>query len=1173
MMPLNILDAKATLNMNLKGIKLIEASAGTGKTYAIGNLYLRMLFEGYLVHQILVVTFTNAATEELRGRIRLRIYEALMQLEQTNSADEFLDLWADSVQDQASEKTKLINQLKLALNSMDEAAIYTIHGFCQRVLTEHAFNSRQAFDIEMITDDDQIWQAAIKDWWRIQAYAMTSTDLLLFSQSLSGLDELMSLQRPLRKPRVKLVPEPADSLGQIFEQWHQLEKNCAELAALWQQDKPVLETALYSDALMRRKKIYKLPNLPQLIADLDAYFESDQLLNIADTLVAVGISSLQGQLKKAKQEPKFEHEFFSLADSIVMQAKHLSQQCRLRILVDADAYAKTRVHAVKQQAGQLSFDDQLILLEQALADNDELGIQIYDKFPVAMIDEFQDTDGIQYDIFKHIYHDREDACLMMIGDPKQAIYSFRGGDIFTYIEAKNDASEHYTLDTNWRSTPELIDALNQLFQHRSEAFIYEDIPFLPVHAAAKEHRSLAQNGEPVAAISLWHISLSSKGKALSKAAANLLMHAHTANEIAGLLQTGEQADFKLDGENVKPSDIAVLVRDRVEAAGLKEALSLRGISAVSSGHDKVFKSEEAQGLKVLLTAIIECKDTGLLRGAMASGLLNYSYQHIYQTCHDEKQWLRWLDHFQCLHVTWLTKGFMPMFQMMLRLLDIGQCLAIQNDAARRLTNLLHLGELIQQASQSMSGMDALLHWFDLELETDTTEAEMRLEHDGDLVRIVTIHSSKGLEYPIVFLPYLWSCKPRQAGKGLLAFFDEKAHQHCLAIEASEAELMQAEKERLAEDIRLAYVALTRACVKVYMAWGQAGNAEKTAMGWLLHSQQAAADLDHCSINAFAPSMDMHQDLLELSQSANIEVIEIDEALPDVHSLIALESSIPVCKASVFKGEISTDWRISSFSNMTHDVHQSLSMLDRVSSDDAIFQFPAGSQVGLFLHALLEQLNFQGDIPLAVADFIEKEAARYGLDQICSKTLKGWMFDVLHTPLNKAGLKLVDIHANKRLNELEFDFSVAKVDINLLNNTLDEAAGQDLQRLQLSQFRGFINGIIDLVFEYDGCYYLADYKSNLLGFSLSAYTPEKLRQAVFDRRYDLQCFIYSLALHRYLKNRIADYDYNRHFGGAYYLFLRGMRAESGPAYGVYFERPSLEFIEKLDDEIFNGQVNV
>jgi len=307
-----------------------------------------------------------------------------------------------------------------------------------------------------------------------------------------------------------------------------------------------------------------------------------------------------------------------------------------------------------------------------------------------------------------------------------------------------------------------------------------------------------------------------------------------------------------------------------------------------------------------------------------------------------------------------------------------------------------------------------------------------------------------------------------------------------------------------------------------------------------------------------------------AKSSNIEIIPLS-ADSEMTVFDQDDEVEEACIVTQFTGSIATDWRISSFSSMTRDVHQVFSHSEQVRSDDPVFNFPAGSQTGLFLHSLFENLDFQKDISDAVRQFTESQAARYGLDADLVSVIDAWVGDVLDTPLEEAGVSLGQIPLARRLNELEFDFSVAGIDVSLLNQTLETVAGQPLQPLVMDDFRGYITGIIDLVFEANGRFYLVDYKSNHLGFSLDQYTPEKLARAVNDRRYNLQYLIYSLALHRYLKLRLPDYDYETHFGGVYYLFLRGMRSAYGDSYGVYYVKPDKTLIEVLDQQVFGVAV--
>ncbi len=1162
------LDDRVLLAMDLAGFKLVEASAGTGKTYTIANLYLRLVTAGYKVGELLVVTFTKAATEELRGRIRLRLHDALAALAGATLSDPFLAAWRATLGDDGE---PVEQRLKLAISSMDEAAIYTIHGFCQRVLTEHAFNSGQSFDVEMISDDDDIWDGAVKDWWRAFAYPLDAAGAELLTAALGSVNRLIARQRGLRKPGVELRPRPDATTGELLAAWRDHRTTVwQQLVAEWQSDRETIAEALQSEHLKRQKNVYKLVNLDGVLAEVAAALEGDPPLSPPTALNALRASELQAHLRKGKEEPRFDRKFFRLLDDYITPLTGLRQRFMVAALAEAHEAAAEQVAAHKQAAGLLSFDDQLCCLRQALADNPALGKAIHARFPLAMIDEFQDTDAVQYAIFRAIYHGRDSGGLIMIGDPKQAIYAFRGGDIFAYIRAAEDAESRFTLTTNWRSTPGLIDAVNTLFSRRKEgAFIYREIPFTPVAAANRAHRMLVEDGVAVTPMTIWSIANDNPKKARPKKDASPLVVARTADEIARLLRAGKEGRAKLGEQAVRPADIAVLVRTHDEADAVKEALRRRGVAAVANSGAQVFASDEAEGLLALLEAVVDCRNQQALRRALASSLFSLPYAEMHRRIHDEQQWLAWGDHFRALNALWASRGFMAMFQQMQRLLQLGEQIARRPDGDRRLTNLLHLGELLQQASQSVVGMDALLHWFTAQRDQKSSEAELRLENDDDLVRIVTIHGSKGLEYPIVFLPFMWSCRPRDPKKvALLPLYDEAARRHVLHADPAPADTILAEKERLAEDVRLAYVALTRACAKLYLAWGDAGNAAKTALGWLLHHAQAPEDLNAALPAAITQATDVAQDLAALAACRNIAVAPLTAA--EERAIGGSSDGVAELSPAPFTASIATDWRISSFSSMTRDVHQPVTGGARTVSDDPLFNLPAGSQMGLLLHALLEEIDFQRQDDAAARRFVRQHAARYGLNPDLAPTVAAWVADVLAVHLDGAGIALRQLSGGQRLRELAFDFSVARIDVGGLNRALEAAAGRPLQPLTMHDCRGLVTGIIDLVFAVDGRFYLADYKSNHLGYALANYAPAMLEQAMVDRRYDLQYLIYTLALHRYLGLRLPDYDYDTHFGGVYYLFLRGMRSAHGSRFGVYFTKPERALIERLDGELFGAE---
>jgi len=1180
------LDPKLTLELPLNGVKLIEASAGTGKTYTITNLYLRHIFEGRSPAEILVVTFTNAATEELRGRIRSRIHDTLQLFTQPRPCeDEFLtSLMKHRQLLDHDHQERQLKHLQLALRCMDEAAIFTIHGFCQRALTDHSLSSGQAFDTVLLNDDLSLWEDALKDWWREQSYTLDRTDWHLFQSCLGGLSSLMKTQSHLRGGyQPKILPEISNTLTAQFEAWRLLEGELKMLAIGWQHSKNrILDVLQHSKALSRGKKLpYHQDNLPGYFDIWDRYFESDQLLVVPDSLYYLGSSSLVTNSTNAKRgtDPELETDFFELAQQVFDKIDQVKTRFRVCAITEASHFAHQRVASIKQQTRSMAFQDQLSLLYEALQGPSAkaLGEQLRGRFPVAMIDEFQDTDAIQFGIFKSIYFEQEITSLTMIGDPKQAIYSFRGGDIYTYIKAKQESSvSHYSLLTNWRSEVRLVEAVNHIFRHRSAPFIYaESIPYLTVAPAlAKPAAPLMIDGVAVKPLTIWSIPQNQEQKNLTKKQAYDLVNSATVNEISRLLEGGREGRVILGEKPLVRGDIAILVRTGMEGSNLRTALADRNIRAVTIGRDKVFDSEEAEGLYTLLLAVNHFSDRRLLRASLASSLLNLNYRQIAEISENETAWQNWCENIRELHLVWLKKGFIAMFQQLLQQLQIGESLAVSGNAERSLTNLLHLGELCQQQSQFSAGFDALLAWYRKQIEEIAAEdTELRLESDEDLVKIVTIHKSKGLEYPVVFVPFLWTCRPADIKADAILKFHDTQHNPLIDLGSDDHTKhgVITEKERLAEDIRLAYVAITRAKARLYLAWGDVGDGKmsgrpaKTALGYLFHKQQTPQDLDFSLPQAFdkADNIGKELDILADSSKGTIEVKSLpiidEDNLPSIDR--EPESSL---QPASFKAILANNWRISSFSGLTRDIHQTAHGGSSGKGEDAILDFPAGSHVGLLLHSVLERLDFQLPIENQCAELLPRFAPQFDLDSYeYQATLSRWMASLMHCPLNGSGLTLSSLSMAQRLNELAFDFALDELQIDRLNSFLQDLAGQHLPPLELDNFRGMITGIIDLVFEHEGKYYLADYKSNFLGASLYDYTPDKLQLAIYDRRYDLQYLLYSVALHRYLAKRVPDYHYELHFGGVYYLFIRAMRPQHGQQYGVFFNLPDYNRIVELD----------
>ncbi|APZ44016.1 exodeoxyribonuclease V subunit beta [Acidihalobacter ferrooxydans] len=1164
----------------LHGVQLIEASAGTGKTYTIANLYLRLVLErGLTVPEILVVTFTKAATEELRGRIRQRLIEARALLASGQARDDG-DL--GTLVHRLTEPDVARQRLDEAIVRMDEAAVYTIHGFAQRMLTEHAFESGAPFEAELLGDEQALRRAATEDFWRRRFYGAPQDEVAWAAQEWGTPEDLYErMSDVLGRDAARLLPSDAgERAAALLPRWQRLH---AELRAAWVREGEAVSEALLTSPALKRN-IYTAGGVE---AALRAFAEwiaaSEPPPGVLPERIQLFTPAKLGAATKKGAEPPTA-SLFGLCEELADLGPRLLRAYRAALLAEAAGYVRKAVAEHKSARRLLAYDDLLARLDAVLASADgaELAMRIRARFPVAMIDEFQDTDPVQYRIFQAVYGGRDDLALFLIGDPKQAIYGFRGADIFAYLQARRDVGDGaHTLPVNWRSGSALVAAVNRLFSASAHPFLFEQIEFHPVRPSQQaDAKPLRLDGATPAPLACWRLP-AVDGKPLTTGAAQAQVALACAHEIAGLLARARSGAALIGAEPLRAGDIAILVRNRNEAAVVREALDALGIASVFLSRDSIFSTPEAEALRRVLRAVAEPGNARALRAALATDLLGADAAELAALEQDENAWERWLTCFQRARQRWREHGFMAMFTQLLTQAAIAHRLLAARDGERRMTNLLQLGELLAVAAAERSGFEALLRWLDARIDAPDGEDEaqqLRLDSDESLVQIVTVHASKGLEYPLVFLPFPWICKPfalDKSGEARAPFLFHAADDFALCADlgsdAVAEHAAQAERERLAEDLRLLYVALTRARQRVYFSWGAVKRAPDSALARLLHPQgmptdDAALRTDLLALNADAP-------LLELLK------------LPDGPTAAPPPQTGAALHARRFDGRIDAGWRVTSYSGLVADYDARVELPDydafgaaepaaALRAQRDAFAFPRGAQAGLFLHALLEKLDFPGAQGEALSDRVTEELARHGFDSGWRPAIEALVTRVLDTPLDEAGLCLRNITRADRVDELAFYYPLAALDCAALNALLARSGPLELtgEALSFRPQHGMMKGFIDLVFRHGGRYYLADYKSNHLGDRPEDYAPALLDAAMREHRYDLQYLIYCVALHRHLRARLPDYDYARDFGGVFYLFLRGMRPADGPRLGVYRDRPEPALIAALD-RLFAGAEDV
>lgn len=1212
------------LKFPLRGTRLIEASAGTGKTFTIAALYVRLVLnhggeQGFgralTPAEILVVTFTKAATEELRDRIRRNLAEAARLFRGEPIDHPFLTpLQAEYPQEQ---HPGLARRLDLAANSMDDAAIFTIHGWAQRMLRQHAFDSGRAFTTEIEEDLEHLWLQAARDYWRTFAYSLGVGAYCAVTDALGSPEQLASLGRHYPRALHRLESRCFAELADWEARFRELE-NAAKQA--WCRDEADIlawfEAAVAEGRLNRSS--HKDEAVKQQLQCLSAWSAGEITF---DVNVHGKLASRRLKLKKNVTGPTL--AALDLLSDLCDQASlpdHLSGALQAH----AAAWCHQRVEIQKQRRARMTFDDMLVHMDEALQGpgGPRLTSTIRHHYPVALIDEFQDTDPGQYRIFRQIYGQQSDLGFFMIGDPKQAIYGFRGADIYTYLAARKDSlGQHYSLDTNFRSVGPLVKGVNQIFNYagaRPEgAFLLgSEIPFEPVGSLAKSEQ-LEDDGCPLAGLTIWSrpdLGMNNKDAYLATLAASC------ASEICRLLRGGHdgRTGFRRlakdgtdnDWRALQPSDIAILVRDFNEAGQIRSALAERGLrSAYLSDRESVFASAEAVDLLSWLRAVAEPEREGLIRDALANRTLNLDLKLLDVYNEDELAWEARVEQFRAYRKLWQARGILPLVRHLMDDFHIPQQLLTTSEGERSLTNLLQLAELLQSHAIQLDGEQALIRFLAEQIETGGKnlgeDAVLRLESDDDLIKVVTFHKSKGLEYPVVFIPFAGLCRPLKKARGpLVGFHDEQGVQQYGDAD-DEAVLKRADRERLAEDLRLLYVALTRprfACWVGLLAYGQDTQSKgyscklaPSALAYILNGNQPL------------PPDQLWQSLLELAQKApDLTIAPLPQAddhvlkatsaghkpkaprSPQRQSLapwwITSYSGVLVGAAQTAPADIDQDESQDASISPTYDTitelrHES-PMRSVLAAQDSLHAFPRGAVIGNFLHAVMEWIAEHGfaqtsQNPASLRDYLEQQCARHNLDS-WAEVLSTGLQAILKTPLSGYSPRdnvpsapvLGQLERSAYQAELEFLFPTHQTDTQELDRLVNEQIlpGQRRPKLRAQTLNGMLKGYIDLVFEHQGRYYVLDYKSNWLGEDSAAYTAERMVQAILEHRYDLQYVLYILALHRLLKARLPEYDYDSHLGGALYLFLRGVASpgEGTEQHGIYADRPPRALIETLDE---------
>ncbi len=1213
-------------DIQFEGLHLIEASAGTGKTYTLSSLMVRIFLEKYLPNQVIATTFTRAAAAELKTRIRLRLVEILEFLEPFRDVVE-QDIQAKALQESDPLKQQVLQnfapriayaceRLKLVIDQLDELFVGTLDSFSQKLLREFAFESGKIERAEITEDAKSYTRQLIHDVLRewIQTQPQQVIDFLYMSQQLKSVDQYIKVVEEslnFSSAHLKQVDLPVFSTVGFESCLHQFAASSSQyLQEL--QDYYLLDGAYYK--FINKKAFAKdrfhfifqtgLVRLAQQVQEqgIDIYFDQKAFKDV-DVLFldskGQARSSIFNKCDQSIQDCFYQHPLIQLLKDI--------WEMKLKIQNDLDQFntylqfhlcqqVKKRLPQVLQQKGETTFAQQIKTLSEALKgeQGQSFAVFVQSRYPLILVDEFQDTNQDQDDMLASIWRHPQryqKSCMIMVGDRKQAIYGFRGGDMLTFLNAYQDImakqGREYKLIHNHRSVKELVEVVDVLFQRQMD--FGEQVIYDPIQAGSRPHPALIDNEQANPAPLRW-LQLQEGNEQATQ----------VAWKIQSLLNQAHLQQLCLDGEVRKAiceDDIAVLSRSHRQLDEVQYALEHLGIRVNRPSKRSVFDSKIAQDIGALLTALLHPYDEAKLKRALLSRLFGFDLARLLALEQSPEGLSHYIQQFDDIREMWLNQGFLVAWQRCLNQFGIWQQLVAtqSKDNERAVVNLRHLTDILSQHSEHVQGAQNLYHWYLKQLNSPS-DREWELEHKLSSeagVQLMTIHQSKGLEFKIVFLLGANKAAPDSKKEALnfstteiqLPETGQTRTQRVVAIAdknfLQQNELDQHQQRAQAEQNRLWYVALTRASHRVYAVF-EPEKGDKNKFSGLAFWKNQGDHFQH-PYSADAELILVRPQALQMQQTQQQRIL-LAQTLPTQRFYSRGKTSFSYL-AQHLKHKAT---RADRLANINTDFEQAEDELNLTESKNTATaqpiawikqHFPRGTLAGNFLHEIFEQINFQQ--PHMWVEEIRRrfknsyqslwsellfQYQQYFPEQENSEQqlyqwIADWLGEVLHTPLNQ-GFQLKQLAAGQYLSECPFYLALSDRVLAMQRvQQLFEEYGIEMPELLEAKSARYLNGSIDLVY-FDGQrYHIADYKSNYLGAELLDYQQPQIAESMSLSSYWLQAALYLVALHRYLSVKLQDYDIQQHLGGASYLYLRGMNGQAQQ--GCYYWKPEDEFILRLD----------
>ncbi len=1160
----------------LTGRSLVEASAGTGKTWTIAVLYLRLLLErGLGARSVVVTTFTEAAAQELKDRLRARLdwaaAEALDWREggharpRTDPEPDDLRWLRDTLATEAPGEDGrpaglLLHRLRLARAELDLAPIGTIHALCRRVLADHPLEAGTAPIPATIVDGDALREELVDDLWRRWTQGDAPPPDGAAAWIAEGRAKLAKALKALALPQLELRgPQSPDGIRDLMQ---------PAMAA------PLREIAA-------REGFFKLPNtrLKTELLELADFLEADDIgtpLGKLDNLLA---GAPEGQFRKGRHAEALQLPALRWAIDAASVLASKDRDLRHHALAVARRELLGLREAALTARDAMTFDDLIERVCTAVTRNDSpLARRLAANWQAALVDECQDTDPRQAAIFDALFGppcDADGRALVLIGDPKQAIYRFRGGDLHAYLAAARGAAYHLRLARNHRSSAAYVDACNAFYAAAGDGLLHPDVQYVPVEAAGRADATpytidgaactrplVLHDRDPEAPL---------PGGQDERVRLALLACADLVAELVG------SGRHRIGTRALAAGDIAVLLPQNRHIDELRRLLRRRGVPCVGLARDSVWRSEWAWTLQVVLHAVLHPEDGAAVRAALATRLFGLDWTALRDLAGHEDHWREAVEQFHALQATWRSGGVLAVVRRLVE--DAAPRLLAQDEGERALTDLRHLGELLAAESAVRHGMAALWGWLAAQrraggdADEDAAEAQrLRIESDAARVQLMTLHASKGLEYDVVVLPLMWlpgrdEAFPRvhdAASRRTTAVLGGPGH-----AAAREAHAIEDQRERA----RLLYVALTRARHACHV--------------FAMPRQRVHANTRKPAPDPVRSPLDRLLETIEQGAGGCPHGVdwragwparaEADPVAPPSPPPLPQPPPMPAERAPrglfSFTQLVRGGVRLGGAEAAADDEARADATRDEVPAEPhpelAALAMVAGAGFGNALHEALERRDPVR--PLAAQrDLVQRCLAAWDVrsplpPEALAARIASRLDGMLAADLGE-GLRIDALPVDAQRAEVGFDFALEGATLSRLRAACAAQGAADLvpEAIGMRALRGLMTGKIDLVLRHGDCFLVLDWKSNRLGEQLADYAPERLPAAMDAHHYRLQALLYHLALHRHLRAHLAGYDPARHLGAPLYLFVRAVGL--APGAGVWRGDVPLPLLAAVDEAL-------